>query len=168
MKTLVRTTENISWLANPNQARLYITDELPAKELWGTAFGFVFNQDKILLIRLKKRGWDIPGGKIDAGETPAQAVVREVREEANARVQVVELIGIQELELLGPRPEGHRWPYLINTQIFFKCRLETLEPFHKNTESSERGFFSPHEAMLVPTMVNHVELYEEALRRVGR
>lgn len=165
MKTLVRTNEEISWLSKPHQGRVYITDELPARELWGTVFGFVFNKDKILLIRLKKRGWDIPGGKIDAGETPAQAVVREVREEACALVQVEELIGIQELELLGPKPEGHRWPYPINTQIFFKCRLETLEPFRKNAESSERGFFSPSEALLVPTMVNHEELYEEALRR---
>ena len=168
MKTLARINDNISWLSNPNQGRLYITDELPAKELWGTAFGFVFSKDKILLIRLKKRGWDIPGGKIDPGESPAQTVVREVQEEASARVRVEELIGIQELELFGTRPDGMLWPHPVSTQIFFLCQLETLEPFHKNIESSERGFFSPQEALLVPTMVNHEELYEEALRRIRR
>ncbi len=165
MKTLLRVHDDLPWLSKPNQGRIYLTDELPAPELWGTAFGFVFNADNILLIRLKKRGWDIPGGRIDPGETPAQAALREVHEEACARVQVEELIGIQEVELFGPKPDGQRWPYPVTTQIFFKCRLETLEPFHKNSESSERRFFSPSEALLVPTMVNHVELYEQALQR---
>lgn len=166
MKTLLRVNNDLPWLSKPSQGRLYLTDELPAQELWGTAFGFVFNEDKILLIRLKKRGWDLPGGRIDPGETPAQAALREVREEACARVQIEELIGIQEVELFGPKPEGHRWPYPVTTQIFFLCRLETLEPFHKNSESSERRFFSPPDALLVPTMVNHLEIYEQALRRV--
>ena len=166
MKTLVRLNDNIPWLSKPNQGRLYITDELPSKELWSAAFGFVFNKDKVLLIRLKKRGWDIPGGKIDAGETPAQTVIREIQEEASARVHVRELVGIHELEFLGTKNDEYRWPYPVNAHIFFLCRLETLEPFHKNSESSERGFFSPQEALLIPTMANYEELYEEALRRV--
>ncbi len=33
-------------------------------------------------------GWEFPGGKVEAGETPEQAIVREIREELNASIRV--------------------------------------------------------------------------------
>jgi 8-oxo-dGTP diphosphatase len=33
--------------------------------------------------------WNLPGGLIEAGETPAQAAVRETREETNLRVEAL-------------------------------------------------------------------------------
>ena len=36
--------------------------------------------------------WDIPGGKVEIGETPEQAVVREIREEMGVEIEAVRLL----------------------------------------------------------------------------
>lgn len=166
MKTLVKTQRSIPWFPQPGEGRLYITDELPSVGTAATAFGFAFEEDGVLLIRLRNRDWDIPGGGIEPGETAGEAAVREVREEACAEIEILEPVGIQELELFGPRPAGLRWPFPISVQVYFLCRIVILAPFQGNEESRARAFFEPDRARLVPTMVNHDMIYEEALRRV--
>lgn len=168
MKKLIKVDREISWLPKPGEGRLYITDEMPPLEVCRTAFGMAFNGKRILLARLKNRDWDLPGGKIDPGETPQQAAVREVLEETFVQVEVVDLIGTQELELFGTPAEKTRWIYPLSVQLYFLCRIIKLLPFRKSKESSERGFFDPDYAVEIPTMWNHVEIYEEALRRITR
>ena len=168
MKKLIKVDREISWLPKPGEGRLYITDQMPPLEICRTAFGFAFNDNRVLMTRLKNRDWDIPGGKIDPGETPQQAAVREVLEETFVQVEVVDLIGTQELELFGTPPEKTRWFYPLSVQLYFLCRIIKLLPFRKNKESSERGFFDPDYVTAIPTMWNHAEIYEEALRRITR
>ena len=61
-------------------------------------------------------GWELPGGKVDPGEAPETACVREVREELGCDVRVVRRLP-DELSL------GGGW-----TMVVFECALVAGEP----------------------------------------
>lgn len=45
-----------------------------------------------------KDGWEFPGGKIEPNETPEDAIVREIQEELDTEVEVVELLDTVEYD----------------------------------------------------------------------
>lgn len=62
----------------------------------------LWSHDRLLLVFNRHRQvWELPGGMIDAGETPRQAAVRELREETGFHVSRLSFSGYAEY-LLGP------------------------------------------------------------------
>jgi mutator protein MutT len=62
----------------------------------------VTNGDRILLVRQApghslQGQWTVPWGRLEAGESPAEAVLREAWEEGGVRAEVQSLLGVQEL-----------------------------------------------------------------------
>ncbi len=67
-------------LYHPNIDLLW-TDFQACFKVLEAAGGFVQNTQDKLLVFYRRASWDLPKGKIDPGETPEQAAVREVQEE---------------------------------------------------------------------------------------
>ena len=68
-----------------------------------------------------KGGWEFPGGKIEAGETPQEALKRENKEELDVDIEVHDLIDTVEYDY----PEFHLsmdcfWCEIINGELVLK------------------------------------------------
>ena len=75
----------------------------------------VFGGDRILLVKEPEDGsWSLPGGWADVGESPAEAAVREVREESGYRVWAVRLISAYDRDRHGHPPI----PYHVYKLVF--------------------------------------------------
>src|ERR1700687_4623740 len=77
------------------------------------AGGVVLRQEKtplIAVVRLRKRNeWVLPKGKLDDGETPRAAAMREVLEETGHDVSVHEFLGTLVYEAGGRSKVVHYW-----------------------------------------------------------
>lgn len=74
-----------------------------------------------------KDGWEFPGGKIDAGETPEEALVREIKEELDTEVEVKELLETVEYD----------YPKFHLSMDCFICKIKAGELVLKEHEASK-------------------------------
>jgi 8-oxo-dGTP diphosphatase len=83
----------------------------PAARQRVAAYALVVRDDRVLLTRNSARGprpgvWTLPGGGVDHGESPQDAVLREVREETGLDATVVDLVGVHDEHFTGVAPHG--------------------------------------------------------------
>ena len=74
-----------------------------------------------------KDGWEFPGGKIDAGETPEEALVREIKEDLDTEVEVKELLETVEYD----------YPKFHLSMDCFICKIKAGELVLKEHEASK-------------------------------
>lgn len=81
-------------------------ESLPGKRIGA---GLVCRDDEARVLLVKptyKPTWEIPGGVVEAGESPAAAVAREVREELGVSLPIGRLLVIDWLPVRPPKTEG--------------------------------------------------------------
>ena len=128
-----------------------------------SAAGVVFKEDKVLLIRSDRRGWEFPGGVVEHGEAVIDALKREIFEESGINAEPEYLTGIYQnvafKQGYGPL-EGLTLPTTVN--LVFRCRyvggVETV-----SEESREVGWFTPEDAVNMITQSYLKKEFEDAL-----
>ncbi len=123
------------------------------------AGGAVFNDGKTLLI-FRREHWDLPKGKIDEGETPDQAALREVEEET----------GLQQLEL-GPHLLDTWHTYrmdkkrILKTTHWFLMKTNQTELTPQHEEDIEQALWSDLDVFMKkpgPVYGNILDVLNEA------
>jgi 8-oxo-dGTP diphosphatase len=89
------------------------------------AAAVVRREGRVLLTRRPDRGhlagyWEFPGGKLEDGESPEDALRRECREECGVDVEPVDILDVA----------FHRYPGKDVLLLFYDCRLRAGEVQH--------------------------------------
>ena len=90
---------------------------------------------RVLLVRVRERGWELPGGQVEVGEWLTAALEREVEEESGCRVEAKRLIGVYS-KLSAPAMVLH----------LFACRYAGGEALAREDAVPEVGWFEHEEA----------------------
>jgi ADP-ribose pyrophosphatase YjhB (NUDIX family) len=103
--------------------------------------GVVLRDRGLLLVReLDETRWTLPGGWADVGETPRQAVEKEVRQEAGLDVTAVRVIAVYDRDFRGRT----QWPAHVY-KLYVRCDLIGGEPKGDGLETEEASFFAVDE-----------------------
>lgn len=66
----------------------------PPKHIVSAATIVLNDKKEILLIKGPLRGWEMPGGQVEEGESLKEAAIRETKEETGIDVEIVKFCGI--------------------------------------------------------------------------
>ncbi|MCL2132528.1 MAG: NUDIX domain-containing protein [Lentimicrobiaceae bacterium] len=113
----------------------------------GAVIALIYNADGELLLTTRKfnpaKGMlDLPGGFIDLGETAEQAVVREIKEELNLKVE--------NLQFYGSFPNEYVYAGLtyFTIDIAFVCKVENFDGLSASDDVSDICFKNPKQVNL--------------------
>lgn len=74
--------------------RVSLKFDVPSIEMDGEHVWVICRfRDQWLLTKHRERGLEFPGGKVETGETPREAAIREVMEETGAKIGRLQFIG---------------------------------------------------------------------------
>jgi len=119
--------------------------------------------DRVLLVKSAGSAtWSLPAGAIDLGETPSQAVVREVFEETGLRVKPIKIVGVC-------GGEKFRFIYLNGDAVeyfivVFECEIIGGKLFAQDDEISAFEYFTAEEMPDLAIAYPKFIFYKKALK----
>lgn len=103
----------------------------------------VLANHSVLVMRNPDSRHILPGGRLEAGETSRDAVLRELQEETGLAVTRVDPLAIMVYRHQTPRPDGYAYPYPVFTNDIFVTRLPEPVPITANDDYEQGGDFLP-------------------------
>lgn len=152
-------------MPQPNISQFILDARLPPAGLITSALVLAFQNDNFLMTKLHHRGWDIPGGHIELGETSLQAMLREVSEETSATLDRIEVLGYQLMRVLAPCPENYAYPCPDSYQLIYWAEVTCLAPFTPTEEAEDCALLPPQQARQTQWVRQNLPIYEAALNR---
>ncbi|MEK4299571.1 NUDIX domain-containing protein [Oceanobacillus sp. FSL W8-0428] len=120
-------------------------NNLPESKLITSVHGLCFKNDKLLLVNLNDRGWDIPGGHIEKREAPEACFKREAYEEGYITGSC-SLLGYIEVNHTGNIEWNSDRPYpKVGYQVFYCMDVQRVYEFKGAYESGKRIWIDPGE-----------------------
>lgn len=132
-----------------------------------SAGGVAVNDGRVALIKTVEEGrWQLPKGIIDPGETPEQAALREVNEEAGIKCDLVELIDTIEYWFYGsydgPRRRYHKKVH------FFLMRYVSGDVADHDHEVTEARWVDLHDAFEMLAFQNEKDVLAKAISLIEK
>ncbi|MCG1023259.1 NUDIX hydrolase [Sutcliffiella horikoshii] len=127
------------------------TERVTPKHIISAATVVLNDKNEVLLIKGPRRGWEMPGGQVEEGESLKAAAIRETKEESGIDVEIVKFCGVFQ------NVSGS----ICNT--LFLARAVGGTPT-TSPESLEVGFYPVEQALEMVTYMNFRERIEYCLK----
>ncbi len=88
-----------------------------------SAYGIVIKDGK-LLVSPQFNGYDLPGGGIDLGETPEQAVIREIKEETGIDAKAPGLVAVASSFYKPYKPKAGEATAVQSIMLYYVCEFK--------------------------------------------
>ena len=82
------------WVIFYGERRWRLRGMTPPKHIISAATIVLNNENEILLIRGPRRGWEMPGGQVEEGESLRDAAIRETKEESGIEIEIIKFCGV--------------------------------------------------------------------------
>ncbi|MDX1700298.1 MAG: NUDIX hydrolase [Melioribacteraceae bacterium] len=123
---------------------------MPPKHIVSAATIVINENKELLLIKGPRRGWEMPGGQVEEGESLKDAAIRETKEESGIDIEITKFCGVFQ------NVSGS----ICNTLFLGKPIGGTPTT---SSESLEVGFFSIEQALEMVTWKNFRQRIELCL-----
>jgi len=120
------------------KAQFYPCEDIYDSSIVTSCMVCTVHENKILLAK-PPRGWGLPGGRMELGETPEDCARREVYEETSVELNSLKLIGAWHIEKLLHSRYNDRYPDRAY-QLLFLADVKKINDFIPSHESSAREF----------------------------